>query len=58
MRARPRGGGMAGLERIEEITANGVRAGAVVSSMSQAVQEREYSACCCNYFQGAIRAAA
>lgn len=46
---------MAEVERIQEITANRVRAGAVVSSMSQAVQEREYSACCGNDFQAAIR---
>lgn len=32
---------MPALERIEEVTANGVRAGAVVSTMSQAVDERE-----------------
>lgn len=32
---------MAEVERIEESTANGVRAGAVVSTLSQAVQERE-----------------
>ena len=44
---------MAGMERIEEVTANRVRAGAVVSSMSQAVQEREYSpSCCFNDFHG------
>lgn len=37
------GAAMARVERIEEVTANRVRAGAVVSTMSQAVQEREYT---------------
>lgn len=32
---------MAEVQRIEDFTASGVRAGAVVSTMSQAVQERE-----------------
>lgn len=32
---------MAEVEQVEESIANGVRAGAVVSTMSQAVQERE-----------------
>lgn len=32
---------MAEVERVDEAIANGVRAGAVVSTMSQAVQERE-----------------
>ena len=32
---------MAEVERIKQTIANGVRAGAVVSTMSQAVQERE-----------------
>lgn len=37
-----RGGqSMAEVDRIEESTANGVRAGAVVATLSQAVHERE-----------------